>query len=272
MNTRTTRRILITGASQGIGRATALQLAGPEFELLLAARRRDRLEAVATLVRERHGNATVVPMDLGSDASVTSGIEKLLASGPIDVVVNNAGVSHQRTFLQSRVEDRDEEWRVNFFGAVRVIGAVLPAMVERGQGRIINVSSLLGVCAAPTTANYSASKAALESFSQALEGEVSQDGVSIEVFVAPHTQTEMGRRVAMDGVVSLPVDYVAHRLVRAIKRKKRRHYGSPVYRVFSALVRMTPRFMEAQMAKSTRGFMQAARGAGAPTAGCETPR
>jgi short-subunit dehydrogenase len=145
-----------------------------------------------------------------------------------------------------------EEWQVNYFGALRMIQAVLPAMLRRGSGRIINVTSILGVSAAPTTANYSATKAALEAFSQGLRGEVADAGISVEVFVVPHTQTEMGRRVRMDGVMSLPVDYVAARMVRAIERPRDRAYGSPVYRLLTTLARWCPRTMERQMRRAAR--------------------
>jgi len=249
-------RILITGASRGIGRATALQLARRGANLVLVARNLDELREVAHEVTQLGGQAQVVSLDLTSDASVCQGTAQVLKQGPVSILLNNAGVCHQGTFLQISEAQRSEEWQLNYHGVLRMIEQLLPSMIMRRQGRIINVSSLLGVSAAPSTANYSATKAALEAFSQGLRGEVAAAGISVEVFVAPHTQTELGRRVTMDGVVSLPVDYVAARLVRAVEQPAHRSYGSPVYRVLSWLGRVFPRFMERQMIKAARSALQ----------------
>ncbi|HEY6599086.1 MAG TPA: SDR family NAD(P)-dependent oxidoreductase [Pseudomonadales bacterium] len=254
-------RILLTGASRGIGRATALQLGRRGAHVVLLARDGKTLCDVAAEVRALGGRAEVVRVDVTDDDSVNRGVAQVLAGGPIDVLVNNAGICHQGRFCRQGdfialdAQQLDEEWQLNYFGSLRMIHAVLPAMLRRGSGRIINVTSILGISAAPTTANYSATKAALEAFSQGLRGEVAGAGVSVEVFVAPHTQTEMGRRVLMDGVVSLPVDYVASRLARAIERPHDRSYGSPVYRVLTALARWWPRMMERQMRRAATTAM-----------------
>jgi short-subunit dehydrogenase len=241
------RRILITGASHGIGRATALALAERGHSLVLAARGREALESVAQQIRRAGGSAQVVVLDVTDTASVARGVAEVLASGPLDVLVNNAGNCQQREFLQRTETDLAEEMSLNYFGAQRMIRALLPAFLQQRSGLIVNVSSLLGSSAAPTTANYSASKAALEAFSQALRGEVARSGVHVTVFVAPHTQTELGQRTDFRGVTSLPVEYVARELVHAIDRRPRRYAASPVYRLFLRLAAWFPRMMERQM-------------------------
>ena len=243
----TPKRILITGASQGIGRATALALAGQGHSLVLAARNADALRAVAEQIRSAGGHAQTVVLDLTDSDSVHRGVREVLAPGPLDVLVNNAGNCRQREFQWCSEADLQQEMDLNYFGAQRMIRALLPAFVRQRAGRIINVSSLLGSSAAPTTANYSASKAALEAFSHALRGELARFGVRVGVFVAPHTQTELGTRTEFRGVTSLPVEYVARELVHAIDTCPRRYAASPVYRLLLRLVAWFPAFMERKM-------------------------
>jgi len=243
----TPRRILITGASQGIGRATALALAGQGHSLVLAARNADALHAVAEQIRRAGGCAQAVVLDLTDSDSVHRGVCEVLASGPLDVLVNNAGNCWQREFLWCSETELQQEMDLNYFGAQRMIRALLPAFVRQRAGRIINVSSLVGSSAAPTTANYSASKAALEAFSHALRGELARFGVRVSVFVAPHTRTELGTRTEFRGVTSLPVEYVARELVHAIDTSPRRYAASPVYRLLLRLSAWFPAFMERKM-------------------------
>jgi short-subunit dehydrogenase len=241
------RRILITGASAGIGRATALALAGQGHSLVLVARHADTLHAVAEQIRRSGGRAQTVVLDVTDSDSVQRGVREVLAEGPLDVLVNNAGNSVQREFLWRSESDLRQEMELNYFGAQRMIRALLPAFVDQRSGLIVNVSSLLGSSAAPTTANYSASKAALEAFSHALRGELARFGIRVTVFVAPHTRTELGTRTEFRGVTSLPVEYVARELVHAIDTSPRRYAASPVYRLLLRLAAWFPALMERKM-------------------------
>ncbi|HEY6727148.1 MAG TPA: SDR family NAD(P)-dependent oxidoreductase [Polyangiaceae bacterium] len=243
----TPRRILITGASQGIGRATALALAEQAHSLVLAARNADALHATAEQIRRAGGRAQTVVLDVTDSDSVHRGVSEVLAAGPLDVLVNNAGNCCQREFLRCSEGELQHEMDLNYFGAQRMIRALLPAFVRQRTGRIINVSSLLGSSAAPTTANYSASKAALEAFSQALRGELARFGIRVTVFVAPHTRTELGTRTEFRGVTSLPVEYVARELVHAIDTGPHRYAASPVYRLLLRLAAWFPALMERKM-------------------------
>jgi short-subunit dehydrogenase len=255
----TPRRILITGASQGIGRATALALAEQGHSLVLAARNADALHAVAEQVRRAGGLAQTVMLDLTDSESVQGGVREVLAPGPLDVLVNNAGNCWQREFIWCTEADLEQEMNLNYFGAQRMIRALLPAFVRQGAARIINVSSLLGSSAAPTTANYSASKAALEAFSCALRGELARFGIRVTVFVAPHTQTELGTRTEFRGVTSLPVEYVARELVHAIDTSPRRYAASPVYRLLLRLAAWFPALMERQMVECVQHLFREPR-------------
>jgi short-subunit dehydrogenase len=249
----TPKRILITGASRGIGRETALMLARRGHRVVLAARDAAALAAVARTIEAEGGYAEVVPVDLADEASVVRAAAAVLAGGPCDVLVNNAACYDQGEFLVQAAAIQRAEMEVNYWGAVRLTRALLPAFIRRRAGVIVNVSSLLGSIASPTVASYGASKAALELWTLALRAEVARFGVRVCVFVAPHTDTEAARAMKFDGVVSLPVAYTARALVRAIDRARRRYVASPVYSLFLLLGRLFPAFMEARVGASARG-------------------
>lgn len=253
------RRILITGASRGIGRATAEALAKAGHRVVLAARSTEELAEAVRAITAEGGKAEALPMDVTSDESVTRAIGELLAGGPCDVLVNNAGICDQAEFLVQSAARREEEMALNYFGVLRVTRALLPAFVARGEGLIVNVSSLLGGVASASTANYSASKAALEAWSHALRDEVARFGVRVTVFVPGHTATACGAGCHFDGVASLPVAYTAGQLVRAIDRAPRVHVGSPVYWLLLLLARLFPAFMVARVGASARPLLRAER-------------
>ena len=249
------KRILVTGASRGIGRETALQLASGGHTVILAARDEVALEGVAREVAQRGGRAEILPLDLTDERSVGDAVQSMLRRGGCDVLVNNAGICEQTEFLLQPGATQRAEMELNYWGTLRITRALLPALIARGSGLVVNVSSLLGSIPSPTTANYCATKAALEAWSHALRAEVVRFGVRVTVFVAPHTQTEMGMAVKFDGVASLPVAYTASQLVRAIDAAPRKYAGSPVYRVFLWLARMFPAFMEARVGSSAVRYL-----------------
>lgn len=259
----TSKRILVTGASRGIGRATALALARQGHTVALAARDEGALRQLAGEIARAGGKAEVVPMDVTDDASVERGIARLLEGGPCDVVINNAGSCDQADFLVQKMETQRSEMDLNYWGAVRVTRALLPSMLGRRSGVVVNVSSMLGIVASPTTANYSATKAALNAWSHALRGEVGRFGIQVVVFVAPHTDTASGRRVRFEGVVSLPVEYTVEALLRAVDRAPRQAAASPVYRLLLRLAGLFPAFIESRVAASARPHLLPSYGAGA---------
>lgn len=249
------RRVLVTGASRGIGRAAALALARRGDEVVLAARTPDALEALAEEVRALGGEAQVIVMDVSSDEGVRQGIDAALSRGALDVVVNNAGIYEQTLFLAQDPERQRREMEVNYFGALRVARAVLPSMVARGEGTLVNVSSLIGAIPCPASASYCATKAALNAWSHALRGEVAHRGVRVVVFMPSHTDTEQARATRFDGVRMLSVEYVAEELLRAIDRAPRSMAASPVFRAFLRLAGLFPSWAEGQMFRTTRALV-----------------
>ena len=219
---------------------------------ILAARDAAALEELARAIAAEGGNAEVLPLDVTDPAAVARAVTQLTAAGGCDILVNNAALCRQTDFLLHPLDAQRAELEVNYWGPVRLTRALLPGFIARGYGWVVNVSSILGSVASPTTVNYCASKAALEAFSEALHAEVSPFGIGVSVFVAPHTDTDSGRKVVFEGVHSLPPSYTAQQLVRAIDRAPRRHAGSPVYSALLWMARLAPGTMRARIAASAR--------------------
>lgn len=250
------RRIVITGASRGIGRGTALSLARRGEHLVLAARQREPLEVVAReALREGARSAQVVTLDITDEASVQAGAKDILAGGAVDALINNAGGCVQAPFMQRSAADCAHEIALNYLGAQHMTRALLPAMLSRGSGTILNVSSLLGAIPCPTTANYSAAKAALNAWSHALRGEIGAHGVRVVVFMPSHTDTEGGSTARFDGVYVLPLEYTVGQLIHALDNEPRSYTASPVFRFFVWLAGVFPGWAERRMAESTRALL-----------------
>jgi 3-oxoacyl-[acyl-carrier protein] reductase len=178
----TNRVALVTGASGGLGSAIARALHGQGAKLVLSGTRREALDALAAELGER---AFVVPCDLSDKEAV----EKLVpaaeaAAGPVDILVNNAGVTRDGLFLRMKDEDWETVMTVNLFSAFRLSRAVLKGMMKRRHGRIVNITSIVGVTGNGGQANYAASKAGLIGMSKSLAAEVATRNVTVNC-IAP---------------------------------------------------------------------------------------
>jgi short-subunit dehydrogenase len=188
------RIVLITGASSGIGRATALRLGAGGAIVLLVARRAEQLEEVRDEIRRAGGTAFAYTADLASEADIDRLADEVLAThGHVDVLINNAGRSIRRSIERSydRMHDFRRTMELNYFGAVKLILRVLPVMRERHSGQIINVSSLGVQTNTPRFSAYVASKAALDAFSRSIASEIVGDGVHITTVYMPLVRTAM---------------------------------------------------------------------------------
>ena len=187
-------RIVLTGASSGIGRATAVMLGEAGATVLLVARRREELEKVADEAGRGRGSAHVHPADLSDPEEADRvGREVVEQHGGADVLVNNAGHSIRRSVEASyeRFHDFERTMQLNYFGAMRLILALLPGMRERGDGHIVNVSTIGVNASTPRFSAYLASKAALDGFSKGLAPEVMSDGVRVTTVHMPLVRTPM---------------------------------------------------------------------------------
>lgn len=183
--------VVVTGASSGIGEATAYRFARAKARLGLIARRKERLSKVAERVRELGGEAKVLVVDVADETAVKAAIADIEnAFSGIDVLVNNAGLGLYAPLQSVRREDVERVFAVNTMGALSTIQAVLPGMRRRGHGLIVNVSSIVGKRALPMTGAYAASKYALQGLSDALRVELASTGVRVSVVCPGYTATE----------------------------------------------------------------------------------
>lgn len=193
------RSALVTGASAGIGLAFAERLARDQYDLIVVARSRDRLEEIAKRLREERGVAVeVLAADL-TQAEQLRLVERRVADDPtLDLLVNNAGFGTQGRFAELDADREEEEIRLNVVALVRLTRAALPHMLERGRGEIVNVSSMAGFYPGPYVATYGATKAFVTSFTEAIAGEIAGSGVRIQALCPGFTRTEFQERANID--------------------------------------------------------------------------
>ena len=172
--------VLITGASSGIGKATALYLAERGYNVIATSRDASRLEELRREATERDASIVGIELDINSDVAVTRIMPELMAQhGAIDVLVNNAGFGLWGPVEVLSDAELKDQFETNFFAAVRMMQAVLPAMIEQRSGTIVNISSVLGRIGTPFNGAYVSSKFALEGISESLKVEVQPFGVRV---------------------------------------------------------------------------------------------
>jgi uncharacterized protein len=203
-------RALVTGASAGIGAAFAERLAKDGYDLILVARRKDRLDQLGERARKEHGVAVdVVPTDLGSAAEVAALADRVAAGPPLDLLINNAGFGAYMPFDKLPPERAEELLHVQVLAPVLLTRAALPAMIAARRGAVVNIASLLAFSGfansplLPPRAIYSATKSFLVTFSQLLEEELRETGVRVMVVCPGFVKTEFHTIQRMD-ISSLP--------------------------------------------------------------------
>ncbi len=217
---------VITGATSGIGRATALEFARAGARVVVAGRRKERLKELVSEIESKGGEALGVPTDVAEQAQVERLIEKALKHfGRIDTLVNNAGVGIAARFSEMTLEDFRRVMDVNFWGAVYACKAAVPHMrAQSGGGVIINVSSILGKRGMPFETAYCASKFALAGFSEALRAEVMADKIDVSTIFPGAVETEIFESAVNQTGMEMP-SYVpkfpAREMARIIVRDAR---------------------------------------------------
>ena len=170
---------VVTGTSTGIGFATSVRLARHGFRVFAGMRNLDKAAPLRAAAAEANLPLEVIPLDVTSTPSVGRAFETVSAHGPVDVLVNNAGIGGATPLELTPEDEHRRMFETNYFGAIRCIQAVLPAMRARRRGAIVNVSSIAGLVATPNQIPYSASKWALECAGEALAHEVRRFGVRV---------------------------------------------------------------------------------------------
>ncbi|UUV29248.1 SDR family oxidoreductase [Amycolatopsis roodepoortensis] len=259
------RRVIITGASSGIGRATAIKVAAAGGVPLLVARRQHELEEVRDEIIAAGGTASVYPADLTDEESVHKAVDAMLAEhGRIDMLVNNAGRSIRRSIKLSydRFHDYERAMAINYFGAVRLILAVLPHMSERKFGHIVNVSSIGVQGIAPRFSAYAASKAALDYFSRIAATETHGDGITFTTIHMPLVRTPMIRPTKIyDAFPTKSPDQAADMVMKAL-RERPKHIGTPAGQAIGLAYTLTPGLTDAVAYQGFRVFPDSAAAGG----------
>lgn len=219
------RNALVTGASSGIGLTVAKMLGRAGAHVLLVSRTRETLEEVRDEIVAAGGSASVYPCDLNDMASIDACAKAILADvGQIDILINNAGRSIRRAVEESveRFHDFERTMQLNYFGAIRLILAVLPSMIKRQHGHIVNISSIGVLANAPRFSAYVASKAALDAFSRCLSAEVHAHKIQLTSIYMPLVRTPMIAPTKLyDYIPTLSPDQAADLVAQAlIKRPK----------------------------------------------------
>lgn len=251
------RVVLVTGASSGIGRETALLFAQRGARVALAARRRDLLEGVAATVRAVGGEALVVPTDVSDARAALAAVARVRrAWGGIDVLVNNAGVMLPSPVARLRAADLEAMLRVNLFGALFMTQAVLPGMERRGSGSIVNVASLAGRRGVTPLGGYCATKFALIGLTEALRTEVDAARIHVGLVLPGVVETPMAHGIAegeWPSALNMPAEWVAVAVALAVRFGLREVSVPPGAALFEEIAALAP-----GAADTLIGWMQAA--------------
>lgn len=251
-----TKRALITGASSGIGRCFADQLAAEKYDLVIVARDVERLERTKRELVDTHGiDVEVLPADLSDDAAVTRVADRILdESSPIDFVINNAGFGSKSSFLEMSADDHEQMLRVNINALVRLSHAALTAMVKRNSGDLINVGSVAGFMTGfRSSATYAATKMFVIAFTEGLLPTIAHTKVRASVLCPGFVKTEFHQRARITkGKVSPLLWLEAEPVVRAAlaDHRKGRLMSVPTlrYKLIVGVARLVPRnFLLKQM-------------------------
>ncbi len=248
---------VITGASSGIGAALARELAAAGCHLMLAARREDQLAELAkTLSAQYSVSVSYLPTDVQDPEALKALISTTEAQlGPVDILINNAGIASYAYFQQDQLSEMRRVFEVNYWGVVHGIQAVLPGMQARRQGLIVNVSSVAGKIAQPGLGNYSASKHALNGLSNALRMELASYGIRLLLVCPTSTQTEIVQAAAHKPAIrfnpesyfGMSAERVARETLQAILEHKTEHILGAIEKIAIEARHLAPRPFDAIM-------------------------
>ena len=192
MSTLSGRIALVTGASQGIGRACALELARRGTHVALAARNQDKLAEVAAEITAAGGTAKAFTLDVSSEESIKAGAKAVLADlGKVDILVNNAGITRDILSMRMKRTDWDDVLTINLTGAFLLTQALMMQMVKNRWGRIINITSVVGETGQAGQANYAASKAGLIGLTKSLARELASRTITVNAVAPGYIETAM---------------------------------------------------------------------------------
>ena len=241
------RRALVTGASTGLGAVFATALACQQYDLTIVARNRERLEALAERLRQNHGIAVeVVVADLTQGAALRTVEERVAQDQALELLVNNAGFGTTGPFATLDPDREEAEILLNVMALVRLTRAALPGMIARDRGAIINVSSMAAFVPGPYDATYGATKAFVNSFTEALHEELRGTRVRVQALCPGFTHTEFQQRAGID-VSAIPAyvwmtpEAVVEASLAALRRGQIVCVPGLMNRLLALLIGATPR-------------------------------
>jgi short-subunit dehydrogenase len=257
------RRILITGASSGIGRALAQQLAPLGAKLILAARTEDKLKALADSLP---GGALVVPADITKEEDRQHLLDRAVEQfGGLDVLINNAGVASWAHFADSTEEILRQIMEVNFFAPAELIRKAIPILVNGNQPAIVNVSSMCGRRALPAWSEYSASKYALCGLTEALRGELARFDIDILLIVPGLTKSDFSQhflrsegKAKIEYDKGMPPEDVAAAIVKSLCKNKTETWIGSDTQWMLRVNRWVPRLVDYLLARKVKKLYESA--------------
>lgn len=213
--------VFITGASRGIGLAVCCELINAGAKVFLTARSESELSAACKRLDPNGGKAFYAVMDVSDSASVKNAVSKALELfGKVDLLINNAGITSQQMVVEQDFSFAEKEIQINYLGTFLVTQTLLPSMLERKSGMIINVASTIGKVPALKQANYCASKAAVIAFSSSLRSEVEDYGITVKTFIPGVTSTDMMNSFQIETSQVMSPEEVAVHMMKAIDSRK----------------------------------------------------
>ncbi len=216
--------VMITGASSGIGRGLAVEIARRGAKLGLVARRAETLDEVVGEIESVGGKAVALPADVQSGESMVKAADQLRSAfGPIDVLIANAGIGPTRDAANFDAGEVADVFNVNVIGATNSVAAVLPNMLERAEGQLVVISSLAAYRGLPKSAAYCASKAAVSSFFESLRLDLEPRGIDVTIIHPGFIKTPLtaGRGARLPYLMEL--DYAVKKIARAIEKRRKRY-------------------------------------------------
>ncbi len=251
------RVALITGASAGIGAATARAFAGAGLRLALCARRRDRLETLAAELRAGGAEVSVHALDVTVEKAVRVMVDEVAARlGAVDVLVNNAARGLAARFEDTAPAEFRELLEINLIAPITASQAVLPVMRRQGRGHIINVSSVVGRRNIPGRAAYGATKFALGAVSEALRLELRGTGIHVSLVYPIYTTTTEfhdvePRRIRIKRMgPEQPAEKVARAILRCVRRPRPEVYPYPAARLLAGVAALFPALLDWAMGRA----------------------
>lgn len=255
------KTVIVTGASSGIGKALAVELAQAGCNLVLAARRLDLIQNLGRELEQQHGIQTLaVATDVSEEKQAMTLIDKALARfGQIDILINNAGIATYSYFYKDDLAGMKRVMDVNYWGTVNCIRAALPDMMAHHSGMIVNVSSVAGKMGQPGIGNYSGSKHAVNGLSESLRIELAKYGIHVLLVCPTSTKTEIVNNSSNKAAFALnPENYfgmsaerVARETVNAIADRRREHVLGAGERLAIGLHALTPGFIDSVLKKAS---------------------